>query len=366
MSDYVYLDWAASAPVKYFTKDYYIPGNPNSPHALGLQANQALNEARQRIMDCLGVKSGKVLFCRCATEAVEWLCNKYRERAIDINLNRKIMGEQFNQYERLSIWCSQYEHDSVQAVTPEYQDDWRNCGLYLHQYINQLTGTVFPIESIGKQVQSTGTFFGSDITAGLGKYPLPQNLDTFCDAVWFSGRKIHCETMGAIWLSDRLFKYLGGSEDSRNEFGLLHGTANVPGAIALSYAVEHAIDEAWVIEAKTKVLIIDLVRGLRENGIDFSFVADNQSKSYAINAITFPGVNADALTQYLSSKSIYISPGHSACTSDDSQATRVLEAFGLTKEQASQTVRISFGESTTTEDIDALVQGIVEFKNLFV
>lgn len=60
MSDCVYLDHAASAPVKYFAKDYYIPGNANSSHALGLQTNQVLNEARQRIMYCLGVKSGKV------------------------------------------------------------------------------------------------------------------------------------------------------------------------------------------------------------------------------------------------------------------------------------------------------------------
>ena len=69
---------------------------------------------------------------------------------------------------------------------------------------------------------------------------------------------------------------------------------------------------------------------------------------------------------FLSSKGIYISPGHSACSNDAADATRVLEAFGLTKEQASQTVRISFGESTTQDDIDALVNGIVEFKNLFV
>ena len=71
MSDYVYLDWAATAPVRYFAKDYYTPGNPNSQHSLGLQANQAINEARQRIMDCLGVKSGKVLVGGTASQLVD-------------------------------------------------------------------------------------------------------------------------------------------------------------------------------------------------------------------------------------------------------------------------------------------------------
>lgn len=353
----VYLDWASTAPVRYFTKDYYIPGNPNSNHFMGLQANQALNEARNRIMDCLDVRSGKVLFCRCATEAVEWLCKV-------INKHRIL---------RNNIVCSPYEHDSLidscyDVWDTEYINvllDRKNL-LYLHQYVNQLTGTVFPIKSIGKQIQSTGAFFGSDLTAAIGHYPLPDNLESFCDSVWFSGHKFSCEHgIGAIWLSDRLFKYLGGEEDSRNNYGLIHGTPNVSAAVAMSYAMENAIDgledgndEHW------RSLLGYLEMKLLDNRIECDVIAKDKPKTYAINALYLPNINADALTQYLSTKSIYISPGHSACADNDDY--RVLEAFGLTKQQASQTVRISFGESTTREDIDALVNGIVEFKEMFV
>lgn len=342
----VYLDWASTAPVRYFAKDYYVPGNPNSQHSLGLQANQALNKARQRIMDCLGVRSGKVLFCRCATEAVEWLCRRFRDGY---------------------IYVYPLEHDSTYNLGKSVQDIFPGYyNLYLHQYVNQLTGTVFDIESIGRQVKSVGGYFGSDFTAAMGHYPLPENLDSFCDAVWFSGHKFGAEPgIGAIWLSDRLFKYLGGDEDSRNEFGLIHGTPNVSAAVAMNYAMEHAIDgledgndEHW------RSLLGYLEIKLLGNRIDCNIVAKDQPKTYAINALYLPNFNGDALTQYLSSKSIYISPGHSACADNDDY--RVLEAFGLTKEEASQTMRISFGESTSQEDIDALVQGIVEFKNLFI
>ena len=346
MDNYVYLDWASTAPVRYFAKDYYIPGNPNSQHSAGLQANQALNEARQRIMDCLGVKSGKVLFCRCATEAVEWLCRQFRDGY---------------------VYVYPFEHDStynlgkpVQGIFPGYYN------LYLHQYVNQLTGTVFDIESIGRQVKSVGGYFGSDFTAAMGHYPLPENLDSFCDAVWFSGHKFGAEPgIGAIWLSDRLFEYLGGDEDSRNEYGLLHGTPNVSAAVAMSLAMRHAVREAKTNNIVWGQLVNYMCTKLLENGI-LHHIQDieNTNKTYAINALYLPNINGDALTQYLSSKSIYISPGHSACADNDDY--RVLEAFGLTKEEASQTVRISFGESTTQEDIDALVQGIVEFKNLFI
>ena len=107
---------------------------------------------------------------------------------------------------------------------------------------------------------------------------------------------------------------------------------------------------------------------MAENRIEFEVVEskDNPKSTCAINAITLYEFNADALVQFLSSKGIYISPGHSACANDIVEASRILEAFGLTKEQANQTVRVSFGFNTTQEDIDALVNGIVEFKNLFI
>lgn len=348
----VYLDHSATSyPTKYFAKDYYIPGNPNSPNVLGLQANQALNEARQRIMDCLGVRSGRVLFCRCATEAVEWLCRQFYEKD-------------------LIVECTNVEHDSVYDAATDYGKVRCLFGsdLFLQQYVNQITGTVYDIASIAKSVKNISQFFGSDFTASIGHHPIPTNFDLFCDSVWFSGHKFGCEPgIGAIWISDKLFKYLGGSEDSRNEYGLIHGTPNVSAAVAMSYAMEHAIDgledgndEHW------RSLLGYLEIKLLGNRIDCNIVVKNQPKTYAINAIHLPGFNADSLVQYLSSQGIYISPGHSACSNDAVEASRVLEAFGLTKEEASQTVRISFGESTTQEDIDALVKGIVEFKEMFV
>lgn len=345
-----YLDHASTTPVRYFAKDYYIHGNPNSHHAMGLQANQALNEARQRIMDCLGVKSGKVLFCRCATEAVEWLCRQFYEKD-------------------LIVECTNVEHDSVYDAATDYGEVQCLFGsnLFLHQYVNQITGTVYDIASIAKSVKNISQFFGSDFTASIGHHPIPINLDSFCDSVWFSGHKFGCEPgIGAIWLSDRLFKYLGGNEDSRNEHDLIHGTPNVSAAVAMSYAMEHAVEEAWVMEAKTQNLVFHLQRMLEENNIECHIVCDDQPKTYAINALYLPKFNADALVNFLSSKGIYISPGHSACSNDAVEASRVLEAFGLTKEQASQTARVSFGLNTSEEDIDALINGIVEFKRLFV
>src|SRR5699024_7766675 len=93
----VYLDNAATTCPKFHdSPDAYYLANPNSHHKLGIEAHRALNEAKERIKQSLGVKSGEVLFCRCATEAVEWLCR------------------QFHQYgDNLHTYASPYDHDSV-------------------------------------------------------------------------------------------------------------------------------------------------------------------------------------------------------------------------------------------------------------
>lgn len=362
--NYVYLDNAATAPVKFFAKDYYVFGNAHSSHALGLQANQALNEARQRIMGCLGTKSGRVLFCRCATEAVEWLYRRFDK-----------------QHYASAILCSAYEHDSCYDIvgfgyhgqaTDKFVDLIESIeydhtrGLYLHQYVNQLTGTRFPIESIGKQVQSTGAFFGSDFTAAIGHYQLPDNLESFCDAVWFSGHKFGCEPgIGAIWLSDRLFKYLGGDEDSHNNYNLLHGTPNVSGAIAMGYAMEHAVVNSKVHNLMWGQLVNYMCNKLLENDVlHHIYDIENEHKTHAINALYLPGLNSDALVQFLSSRNIFVSPCYSACVNNADY--RVAEALGMTKEQASQTIRVSFNEDSSTQDIDKLIEGIVDFKSLFM
>ena len=76
------------------------------------------------------------------------------------------------------------------------------------------------------------------------------------------------------------------------------------------------------------------------------------------------GCNADALVQYLSSKSIYVGLAHSACS--DYTNYRVTRGLGIPDKFAEQCIRVSFSEDSTFNDIDALVNGIKEFKEKFV
>ena len=356
MCSITYLDHAATSfPIKYFAKDFPVYGNANSPHSLGIQANQVLEEARNRIKEGLGVKNGKVLVGGTASQLVDNLM--WRIYSLG---NYNILG-------------SVYEHDCFNRwldyrLTEYPTDQISKNDIVCWMMVNNITGAVFNVEQIGKMCRDVGAYYVMDAVAAIGHYPINNDLESFCDCLITSAHKYGGpQGVGCMWVSDRFAKFLGLPDDSHEEYGLIHGTPNVSAAVAMSHALIHAVANATNYWVEHRALANKMLFDLQDEGIEARIVCDELlPKAHSINALYLPGFNGDALVQYLSSKSIYISPGHSACTSDDSHATRVLEAFGLTKEQASQTVRISFGESTSQEDIDALINGIVEFKRLFI
>lgn len=73
-------------------------------------------------------------------------------------------------------------------------------------------------------------------------------------------------------------------------------------------------------------------------------------------SITLPGVEADALM--LNVPDLMLGTG-SACNTGAIEPSHVLEAIGLTREEASQTVRVSLGRFTTAEQIEAAAAALI-------
>lgn len=359
MCSITYLDHAATSfPIKYFAKDFPVYGNANSPHSLGMQANQALEEARNRIKEGLGVESGKVLVGGTASQLAHYIMDR-------IELL----------YTNYYICGSYYEHDCIEEYLQgrcDYDDmkdikEWKEPNTVVcWMMANNITGTIFPVEQIGKMCRDAGAYYIMDAVAAIGHYPISDNLESFCDCLITSAHKYGGpQGTGCMWVSDRFAKFLGLSEDSHEEFGLIHGTPNVSAAVAMSHALIHAVANAERNNIRYGKLVNHMGTKLLENDILYHIHdVELTNKTYAINALYLPGFNADALVQFLSSRKIYVSPCYSACA--DNADYRVAEAMGMSKEQASQTIRVSFGEDTNVEEVETLVKGIVEFKKLFI
>lgn len=342
----VYLDNASTTVCKFPASAYDdIWGNANTPYKFGINARQAADKCREKVKKCLGVKGGKVVFCGNASEAAKILCDRLQAHGI-------------------VTACSPYEHDSVYDLVDieGYQFVRYSDGTAIfQQWVNPVTGIVFDIPGIRKGI-GNDCFLCMDATAGIGKRFLTQSIANSVDAIWFSGHKFHGpKTGGILWVSDRLSKALYLSEDSRNEYGLKHGTLDVPSFIAtthaLEYTINNSIENAWHYAGLNDYL---------SNRAGNKVVGSKQYTNDQLNATVLidTGCNADALVQYLSSKDIYVGLAHSACSADADY--RVTQAFGISKETAERCIRVSFSEDNTLEDIDALVDGIKEFKEKFV
>lgn len=341
----VYLDNAATTVCKFPASTYDdIWGNANAPYTFGLNAKQAADDCRERVKKCLGVKGGKVIFCSNASEAAKILCDRLQGYGI-------------------ATACSPYEHDSVYDLVEMHGYQFMHYSDFtaiFQQWVNPVTGLIFDIPGIRKSI-GNDCFLCMDATAGIGKRVLTQSIVSSVDAIWFSGHKFHGpKTGGILWVSDRLNRALYLSDDSRNEYGLKHGTLDVPSFIAttcaLEYTISNSIDNAWHYAGLNDYL---------SNRAGNRVVSFKQYANDQLNATVLidTGCNADVLVQYLSSKGIYVGLAHSACSADADY--RVTQVFGISKETAERCIRVSFSEDNTFKDIDALVDGIKEFKERF-
>ena len=345
----VYLDNAATTVCKFPASVYDdIWSNANTPYKFGRKARELADDCRKKVIECLGVKGGKVIFCSNASEAAKILCDRFYTHSLN----------------NCMTVCGPYEHDSVYDFVDlhGYQFVHHNdCTAIFQQWVNPVTGLIFDIPGIRKSI-GNDCFLCMDATAGIGKRILTQSIVSSVDAIWFSGHKFHGpKTGGILWISDRLSKALHLSDDSRNEYGLKHGTLDVPSFIAttcaLEYTFNNSIENIWHY-----VELNDYLSNRAGNRV----VSFKQYANYQLDATVLidTGCNADALVQYLSSKGIYVGLAHSACSAYADY--RVTKGLGISDKYAEQCIRVSFSEDNTFNDIDALVDGIKEFKERFV
>ena len=344
----IYLDYAATNPfTKYPCSKYGQFLNPNANYAYREQ--KLLDDCANRVKAAIGAKSGKVIFGGTSSQLIENLM--YWE----INGKRR-----YTEY----VIGSKYEHDSFNkflvtrvANIDQLMDTitknrgYRGCVIW--QGVNNITGEIFPVEQIGSICHEFNSFYICDMTAMIGKAPIPVNINQWCDCAVWSGHKLGTDGgIGAMWLSDKFNDWLGDFK--------LHGTPNLAGAMAIADATEDACKSPMKHYTD---LYMCLYGKLVNANIQFQVIS-NRLKTCAINAIMFDDINADSLQQYLASKQIYIGIGGSACSS--LHDFRVLNACGLTNDEASRVARVSFGDGTTERDVDEFVNAVVEYKEKFL
>lgn len=346
----IYLDYAATYPGVKYSFPEMLPVAAMNPNAnYSFKERDALVAYEDEIKNVLGVKTGHILYFRCATDAASWLVEKFKATQDNIHIGH-----------------SPYEHNSCRygvELAADKIDDiyYKNLDVYFHQWVNQLTGQVFDLQEIKNNLPKK-CFLLVDMTAGFGKVQLPDDIDKYADAVFMSGHKIGCPYLSFCWISDRLFRFFKGKDDIRNQYGLHYGSLTCDCIRMLTKICEKETRTLYLYQFRFGKLIEKLKEILDYHNINYQIVCPNENNS--ICSVSLKGINAEALQAWLAEKEIFIGVGGSACS--ESQDFRVLKAYGLSPLEAASTIRISFGKETTIDEIEEFANALVDYIKTYI
>ena len=225
-------------------------------------------------------------------------------------------------------------------------------------FANNEIGTIQPIEAIAEVAKKHGIIFHTDAVQACGNIPIDvQKMGI--DALSLSGHKLYApKGIGALYVKNGIEfeRFMDGGHQERNKRA---GTENVAGIVGLGKACELAeqnlrahiehlknLREYFILQVQEKI------PGAKLNGAREERLPGNANFS-------FQNIEGETLLFKLDEKGICASSG-SACTSGSTTPSHVLTAIGLPSEFAKGTLRISFGEDNTKEDIDFLVAELVK------
>ncbi len=341
MSDRIYLDWNATAPLRDEARAAMIAamdavGNPSSAHGEGRAAKGIVDRARDSVAAAVGCKPKEVVFTSGATEAASVL-------------GRVPDGT--------AVMVDETAHDALWAHIDLTGSNQRPTGpghVLAMGLANGETGMITaPPEKIDGQfaygaLKADSLFL--DITQAVGRVPF---AFSWCDADLavlsahkFGGPK----GVGALIVRDGL-DIVALSKGGGQEMGRRSGTENVIGIAGFGAAAAAAMREldagAWKKVAQLRNILESTLASRSKMTI---FVGNRSDRLPNTSCFATPGWKGETQVMAMDLAGYAISAG-SACSSGKVRTSRVLGAMGYDGDTARSVVRVSLGVTTTEAEV---------------
>jgi cysteine desulfurase len=369
MSDRIYLDWNATAPLRPQAREAMVRalesiGNPSSVHAEGRAARALVEYAREKVAALVKAEPRDVVFTSGGTEA----------NALALTPS---LGAGGTARERLLV--SAIEHPSVLAggrfpaqaverlpvatsgcidltVLERRLAAVREAALVSLMLANNETGVIQPVAEAARLVHEAGGLLHVDAVQGAGKIPIDIN-ELGADFLTLSGHKIGApKGVGALIrragvppIADPLIK--GGGQ----ERGGRAGTENVAGIAGFGAATAAAREGLSSDPARVAALRDRLEAGLKAASPGIVIFGADQQRLPNTTLCALPGMKAETAIIAFDLEGFALSSG-AACSSGKVQPSHVLAALGVPPPQARAALRISVGPTTTESEIDRFVR----------
>lgn len=352
--------------VKTMMEDY---GNPSAMHRKGVEAEQYVKQSAKILARLLKVNEKEILFTSGGTESNNLaliggaMANKRSgTHIITTAVEHAAVGQPaaFLEEQGFEVTILPVDERGVVRLDELSAALRPDTILVSTMYVNNEVGAVMPVEQIGAMVheKSPKALYHVDAIQGFGKYRIyPKRLGI--DLLSVSGHKIHGpKGVGFLYISEKAKVQpliLGGGQQG----GMRSGTDNVPGIAGLGVAAELIYTD---FEEKVEHLY-QLKERMAEGLSQMEDVAINgmalREGAPQILSVSFLGIRSEVLLHTLEDKGIYVSAG-SACSSHKRKASSTLTAIGLPADQKESTVRISFSEENTFEEVDYCLEVLRE------
>ena len=334
-------------------------GNPSALYGFGIEANDALRNARYKVAAALGAEPGRVFFTSGGTEADNWAIfgsirrmGKRGKHIITTAIEHPAVLNCYKQLQSDGFEVTYLQPDALGNISTESLKDAlrKDTILVSIMMVNNETGAVMPIEKMAKLTHRIcpDAIFHTDAVQGFLKVPF-QAKTLGADLISISSHKVHGpKGAGALYISPKLKSFppllFGGGQEG----GFRSGTEAIPAIFGFAAACE--VCKASLSEdiSREKTLLNGLIDKLCQlDGV----IINGAHEAPHILSISIPGLPTQNSINILQDAGICVSAG-SACAKG--HRSHVLVAMGISPEVIDGAFRISIGRDTIEEELDLL------------
>jgi cysteine desulfurase len=347
-----YLDHASTSPTRPEAIEAMLPwfgaaADPGRIHTEGHSARVAIEIAREQVAALLGCRgSREVVFTSGATEAIvtaTWMATQRGTHVVTPIVEHSSVREASAMFgDVTTVGVDRVGRVTADDVLGAVRED---TALVHVQWGNHEVGTLQPVREIVAACRERGVLVHVDAAMAAGHVPI-SFTDLDADLLSVSAHKLGGPPgVGALLVRRglRLRPLMVGGDQERARRA---GFENVPAIVGFGAAAEAiAIGDE---EARLTRRVIDGC------GLDVLGDPDRDGSLPHLVCVSIEGVEAEPVLLGLDQAGVAVHSG-SSCSSEALEPSPVLEAMGV---DASRSLRISVGWSTTDADVDTLLKAL--------
>ncbi len=373
----VYLDNNSTTPIdpkiqKIYTDTTSIFGNANVIYKQGIDTRKALNEAYDVIYDSLNASDeDDIVFTSSTTEGNNAVIKTF----LDIYLRSDDKSKAKNHIistvaEHASIkaplaYCKTFGMEVTYLGTDKFGmvsiDELRaaitpRTALVSVLFASNETGAIQPIQKMAELCRAEEIPFHTDGAQAIGKVKVDLT-ELGIDYFTWSAHKFHGpKGIGGLFIKQNA-PYIALIHGSKNVMGGKRaGSVYNNGAFAMGAAIKMAnSDEHLGFISKDIKKLRDKLEDAILELLDTKVYVPRTTRLDNIVVASFRGIEGESMLWDMNENGIFISTG-SSCSSEDLEASAVVEALGEKVEIANATVMFALNKFTTEEQIDYVIE----------